>query len=332
VSSNSVRKNILPSPPTVFMAQPEVYEINSVTLSWSGIVAGTSAITQTVIQVSTSVNGGAWSAYETLATVNGANTSGTFAATPADTAGVLTRYRVCVVDSLGGVSAYAVSNTVRKLSPPSPPTIIAPQAGRTTYNTRPRFLIRTGDASTQMQAVCVQTAAGAWEDSANNMERFSPSGYLAEDIGTIYRHPETTPGSKSVSFRAYAQNSGVPGAEVSRSFTVAASPFEEITANETTVKAAHIQTLRSAANAVRRYYGLTATVWAEVMAAGSTPIRNWTFHVLELREAIEQVIELINSFAPGSALGVTIPDWLPLAPGRPKSAVMKQLQDTILEL
>ena len=332
VSSNSVRKNILPSPPATFTALPEVYEVNNVTLSWSGIIAGTSAITQTVIQVSTSVNGGAWSAYELLATINGTDTSGSRAATPSNEAGVLTRYRLAVTDALGGMSAYAVSNIVRKLSPPSPPTIIAPQQGRTTYNTRPRFLIRTGDASTQMQAVCVQTAAGTWEDSANNTERFSPSGYLAENVGTIYWHPDTTPGSKSVSFRAFAQNAGVPGAEISRSFTVSASPFAEITVNETTVKAAHIQTLRTAVNAVRRYYGMTTITWTEEVVAGRTPIRNWTFHVLEIRKSIEQVIETINSFAPGSTFGVPIPDWLPPAPGRPKAAVMKQLHDIILEL
>jgi hypothetical protein len=332
VTSNSVRKNVLPTPPTTFTALPEVYEVNNVTLSWSGIVAGTSAITQTVIQVSTSVNGGAWSAYELLATVNGANTSGSMAATPADTAGVLTRYRVCVADALGGMSAYVVSNTVRKLSPPSPPTIIAPQQGRTTYNTRPRFLIRTGDASAQMQAVCVQTAAGTWQDSANDTERFSPNGYLAENIGTVYQHPETVPGSQSVSFRAFAQNSGAPGADVSRSFTVAASPFEEITANETAVKAAHIHALRTAVNNVRRYYGMAAAVWSEEVVAGRTPIRNWTYHVLELQQAIEQVIELINSFAPGSTLGVAIPDWLHLAPGRPRASVMEQLHDVLLEL
>ena len=85
-------------------------------------------------------------------------------------------------------------------------------------------------------------------------------------------------------------------------------------------------------NAVRRYYGMTAVAWAEGIVAGRTPVRNWTFHVLEIREAIEQVIELINSHAPGSTLGVPIPDWLPLAPGRPRAAVMIQLQDVIINL
>lgn len=331
-TSGSVRKNILPQPPTVFTALPEVYETNQVTLSWSGIVAGTSAITQTVVQVATSVNGGAWSTYGLLDTVNGANTSGSLLATPTDTAGVLTRYRLCVVDALGGVSAYAISNAIRKLTPPAQPTVLAPQAGGVTYNTRPRFLLRTGDASGLQQAVCVRTDAGVWVDSAGEPERFSPNGYLSENLSVVYRHPETVPGSKTVAFRAFAQDIGVPGAEVFRSFTFVALPLEDITANETKVKAAHIQTLRTAVNAVRRYYGMAAVVWAEEVVSGKTPIRNWTFHVLELRKAMEQIIEMIHDFAPASALGIPIPDWLPIAPGRPKAAVMLQLREILCEL
>ena len=331
-TSGSVRKNILPQPPTVFTALPEVYETNRVTLSWSGVVAGTSAVTQTVVQVATSVNGGAWSTYGLLDTVNGANTSGSLLAIPTDTAGVLTRYRLCVVDALGGVSAYAVSNAVRKLTPPTQPTVLVPQTGGVTYNTRPRFLLRTGDASGLQQAVCVRTDAGVWEDSAGEPERFSPNGYLSENVSVVYRHPETVPGSKTVAFRAFAQDIGVPGAEVARSFTLAVLPLEEITANETMVKAAHIQTLRAAVNAVRKYYGMAAVVWAEDVVAGKTPIRNWTFHVLELRKAMEQIIEMIHDFAPASTLDVPIPDWLPIVPGRPKAAVMLQLREILCEL
>ena len=330
--SASVRKNVLPTPPTVFTALPEIYEVNNITLTWSGAIAGTSAITQTVIQVSVSANGGAWSAYELLATINGTGTSGSRAATPSDVAGVLTRYRICIVDSLGGVSAYTISNTVRKLSPPLPPIITAPQPGSITYNTRPRFLLRCGESYTAAQAVCVRTASEVWEDSYNNPSKFSPSGYLQENSTTIYRHAETTVGNKTVAFRAFAQNIGVPGADVSRSLTVAASPFEAIAADETKVKAAHILSLRTVANAARTYYGMAAIVWSEEITAGRTPIRNWPFHVVELRNAIEQVIAMISTFAPGSSLSVPMPDWLPLTPGRPQAAVMLELQDILLQL
>jgi hypothetical protein len=77
---------------------------------------------------------------------------------------------------------------------------------------------------------------------------------------------------------------------------------------------------------------MPAAVWAEDVVAGRTPVRTWTFHVLEIRMVIEQIIEMINTFSPGSSLGAAIPGWLPPAPGRPRAAVMKQLQDTILEL
>jgi len=331
-SSGSVRKNILPSPPSVFTASPEVYETNQVTLSWSGIVAGSSAIVQTVLQVATSTNGGPWSVYALLNTVNGSNSSGLLVVTPSDTPRVLTRYRLCVVDALGGVSAYVHSNVVRKLSPPAPPVVLAPQGEGVSYNKNPRFLLRTGDASGFQQALSVRMDAGEWEDSSSAPECFSPSGYLSENVAVVYRHPETQAGRKTVAFRAFAQGIAVPGVEVTRSFMLLDLPLEDIRANETYVKAAHIQALRTAVNGVRSYYGMAEIVWAEEIIAGKTSIRNWTFHVLELRKTIEQIIERIQSFAPDSTLGLSIPDWVPITPGRPKAAVMLQLRELICEL
>jgi hypothetical protein len=59
-----------------------------------------------------------------------------------------------------------------------------------------------------------------------------------------------------------------PSAEISRSFTVLASPFEAITANETKVKASHITALRTAVNTVRNYYGLAPVSWSEEITGG----------------------------------------------------------------
>ena len=66
VSSNTVRRNTLPTPPTSFTATPTIYESATVTLSWSGTIPGTSAIKQYVIHRSTSTDGFTWSAYESL--------------------------------------------------------------------------------------------------------------------------------------------------------------------------------------------------------------------------------------------------------------------------
>jgi hypothetical protein len=44
------------------VASPIIYEINIITLTWSGAAAGTSAIKQYVIQQSTSADGAVWQA------------------------------------------------------------------------------------------------------------------------------------------------------------------------------------------------------------------------------------------------------------------------------
>ena len=144
VSSNSVRRNIPPAAPTVFTASPAVYDSGSITLVWSGIVAGTSTIKQVVIQQATSTDGVTWGAYEALTTITTSATSGTYEATPPSVSGVSTRYRLSVTDTLNAISAYALSNVVRKISPPTVPVVTAPKAASQTYAATPRFLIITG--------------------------------------------------------------------------------------------------------------------------------------------------------------------------------------------
>lgn len=187
VSATSVRKNTLPTAPTSFIATPAVYEINIITLAWSGAAAGTSAIQQFVIQRSTSSDGSSWSAYETLATIPSSSTSGSYETTASTVAGTYTRYRISVTDTLGAVSTYVVSGTVKKNSPPATPIVAAPKAGSTTYNPLPRFLITTGiEPDGQTQKVCVKIGAADWQDSVMNPELFSQSGYLGNGTKTAF--------------------------------------------------------------------------------------------------------------------------------------------------
>lgn len=57
-------------------------------------------------------------------------------------------------------------------------------------------------------------------------------------------------------------------------------------------------------------------------------MRDWVFHILEIRSALNSVIELINSFYSG-AFEL---EWIPLMTGRPKAGVMAQLYEVISEL
>ena len=84
--------------------------------------------------------------------------------------------------------------------------------------------------------------------------------------------------------------------------------------------------------AIRAYYGLSTVKWTEELAAGKTQVKNWTFHVLELRRSLEQVIDFINGFDAAGSNKITVPLWLPMETGRPKASVMLQLQEAILSI
>lgn len=333
VSSNTVRRNTLPTPPSSFTAAPAIYEGVVVTLAWSGAAPGTSAIKQYVIQRSTSTDGTNWSAYEALTIVVSSSTSGTYSANASQIAGTYTRYRISVTDTLDAVSAYVISGTVKKNSPPSAPVIVCPPSGGSSYNTTPRFMITTGvEPDGQSQIVEVKIDTGAWINSVDNPEQFSTSGYLGNGVKTVYQAETLAAGSHSITIRCLDSDIESASPEVVRTFTILTTPFETITANETHVKAAHIQTLRTAVNMVRSYYGLSPATWSEEIAVGKTTVKNWPFHITELRKAIEPVITAVNGFDSSSSFDIPPLTWLSIGAGRPKADVMQQIHNLILTL
>ncbi len=333
VSSNTVRRNTLPTPPTSFNAAPAIYEGGVVTLAWSGAAPGTSAIKQYVIQRSTSTDGTNWSAYEALTIVVSSSTSGTYAANASQIAGTYTRYRISVTDTLDAVSAYVISGTVKKNSPPSAPIIVCPPSAGSSYNTTPRFMITTGvEPDGQSQIVEVKIDMGAWVNSVDNPERFSTSGFFGNSVKTVYQAETLVVGSHSITVRCLDSDIESASQEVVRTFAVLPTPFETITANVTHVKAAHIQALRIAVNMVRSYYNLSPVTWSEEIAVGKTAVKNWPFHIIELRKAIEPVITAVNGFDFSSSFDIPPVTWLSIGAGRPKADVMQQIHNLILTL
>jgi hypothetical protein len=291
VSSNTIRKNTLPMPPTTFAATPPIYEVNTVTLTWSGTTPGTSAIKQYVIQQAIYSDGTNWSAYEALTIVVSSATSGMYMANASQIAGTYTRYRISVTDTLDAVSTYVISNVVKKNSPPATPVVDCPMSGNSTYNTTPRFMITTGTESDgQTQIVEVKIDSGAWMNSVDNPERFSTNGYLGNGVKTVYQAAPLAIGNHTIAIRCLDSDIESASTEVVRSFTVLSPPFETITANVTHAKATHIQTLRTAVNMIRSYYNLSPVAWSEEIVAGKTTIKNWPFHITEIRKAIDTAI------------------------------------------
>lgn len=332
VSTNSVRKNTPPQPATTVTASPATYSTESVTLTWSGASGGTSPIKGYMIASKTSTNGTTWTGWTVLETFDLAASSGSRTVAASDVPGTYTQYGLWTIDALNVYSSEKVSNSILCVSTAAAtPSVAAPKAGSATYNPHPRFLISTG-AQPDQQVVCVKIDDGDWRDSVNNPGLFSVGGTIGENVKVIFRAEEQAPGAKTITVRCVNPDFEAPSIDVTRAVTVLASPFETITANETKVKAAHILTLRTAVNTVRNYYGLSAAVWSESIVAGKTYVKNWPFHILEIRTAIKPVIDLINQFDTVSTFDVPGFDWLPIETGRPKAAVMQQLQELILAL
>jgi hypothetical protein len=324
--SPSIRKNTLPTPPTSLLVNPTVYQMGDITLSWTGASGGTSAIRQYLVQRQISQDNVNWDAWESVQTVVSSLGNGTLVMAPPSSWRYL-RFRVSVTDALGAVSDYAVSASVRKNSQPIAPTVAAPMEGAITYNKAPRVLIETHpNPDGAKQVIWVLAVDGHWYNSVDHPSMFSVSGATANGIRTIFTNPPALPGAVTLSVECRAAD--MSGVATMRSFAVLGAPFEEITANITHCKAAHILGFREAINHVRHYYGMAAYAWGYEVTGGRTNILYWPFHVLELRAAIQGIADRINAFA-GQTI---IPPfaWLPIGTGRPRADVMNQLMDALM--
>jgi hypothetical protein len=84
---------------------------------------------------------------------------------------------------------------------------------------------------------------------------------------------------------------------------------------------------------------MAAYAWADSIIPGETHVLYWPFHILELRAAIEAVINWVNNYDMTAAgLGVLpletiIPlEWLAIGTRRPRAAVMNQLNNLALSV
>ena len=194
-------------------------------------------------------------------------------------------------------------------------------------------MITTGiEPDGQTQIVEVKIDAETWLNSVDNPEMFSVSGYLGNGAKTVYRAATLTAGNHTVTVRCLDSDIESSSPEVVRNFIVLPPPFETITANETHVKSAHIQALRTAVNMARGYYNLPPATWSEEIVAGKTTVKNWPFHITELRKAIESVITTINNFDSSSTFDIPPITWIPIGTGRPRADVMQQIQDLFITL
>lgn len=292
----------------------------SVTLSWSGAVAGTNnPVSGYAIYRSTTAGG----TYTLLGTA--ASTS--YAVTAHTTEGSAYYYKVAAVGTkvgfYSGLSGVYV--TLKTNSAPVAPTIAAPVAGKAIFNSRPRLLvtIRTdADGHAQTPSIAGYSASSA--------------GALVPGKKVVMRRTAalTEAGSQSIGLST-TDTLGLASGIVSRSFSYASAVWTDATllTNAMPIKAVHMQELRNAVDQVRAYYGMVTYPWAETLVTGVTSLAGWTSHVLEIRNAMDQVVSLVNGWdLESSTHNISLPTWIPISVNKPSTAVMVQLRDAVLLL
>lgn len=311
--TNAVKRNSLPTAPTSFTASPEVYVSGAIALAYSGATDPDGNLSTHNVQYATKSGTDAWSAWVNL-------TNGITAHTPALSPGQSIKYRVRAVDALGAVSSYKESNTCVKNTAPSKPTVNYPKSSKTIHNSRPRLLVTLG------------------ADPEGHTQKIIASGYIpsrADGLTSgakiiLRKSAGANPGTINYSVKS-ADKYNEESSAATGSLTYAAPNYTDanLTAGTTRIKAAHINELRTMVNAVRAYYGLAAVVWSETITAGVTKSRGWKTHVIELQQAINDVVTLVNGWDTASTVN-RISSFAWITPGtKPSAEVMNQIRQVI---
>jgi hypothetical protein len=311
----SVRYNSRPTAHTAFTATPAIYVSGTITLAYSGATDPDNNIATHNVQYAISDDGVSWGSWVALA-------DGATSHTPTLTAGQYIKYQVRAEDVFG-IYCYTwkESNVCGKNTAPNAPTINYPQAGKTIYNSRPRFLLTIGtDPESHLQTLAASGYTMSRSGSLSGSDKVLLRLTSAASAGTV--------SISAVGTDEYSESSSA----ATRDTTYAVPSFTDATIvkGQVLIKAAHMTELRTLINTVRAYYGLSAVSWAETITAGVTKTRNWLSHIAEMENAIDDVIALVNGWDTVSATNrITPVTWITPSGGKPQADVMEQIRATI---
>ncbi len=312
-----------PTAPTVFTAAPAEFSSGDVTLTWSGAKANAGSMAGYEFQYATSANGTAWGAWQAITYKTMSVLSGTYKTNKVNAAiGGYTRYQIRAKDSGSRYSDYAVSNSVKTVAPPLvAPTFNAPVTGGLTYNPRPRGLI---------------TLNCPVHELASGGNTASSTAGLTTGKKVVLRRTTALPNfSPTYSMNALVKDStgNLTSAGVSYGYYKTAFADDAIIARETSISNRHIAQVRAAINDVLAYYGLPEKTWTLHVDTGSATVARWQEVVLEMRGAVQDIINLVNGWDTASTTHrITQPSWLAMDEHTPSAAVINQLRDIIIEL
>lgn len=259
----------IPSLPSNFTVSPEIYVEKEVTLTWLPSSADPATITNYTIEYANSMSAAVPTKGWALVIDNGASGMTTDVGL-SDTQGEYTHYRIKATSSVGDVSPHAHIYTKRN-SPASAPDIIS---SGTTYNVQPYIVVtQNEDGDGHLQTLELSIDGEAWFEAPE-----------------VYKIPTPmTLGSHTIKARSIDEM-GEISPESSATFTIEEKTFSEpIIADETRVKAFHIDELRSSVDEARAFYNLAPFEWMDVLVALETRLAFWDEHITEIHSAIDEI-------------------------------------------
>lgn len=280
---------------------------SSISLSWTAAQNGTNNPV-TGYQLQRRADNGSWT------TLVSSQAGLTYTDTTATTPGVVYGYRVRARASLMNGS-WSDVRTCTVVYVPSSPSIAS--AG-TIYNPRPRILVTVSSGG-----------------SANNLYVSAPgytpsrsSGIPSDGKVVLRRSSAMEVGSETVTVSNYDKFGQTATATASLTYAAPVWTDPALEAGSTLIKAAHINELRAAIEAIREYYGMNTVTWSEDVVAGRTPTAHWAAHIAELQAQIRAIADYINAWdASGSSGDIVLPAME--TPTTPKLSVINTLRDCI---
>ena len=230
------------------------------------------------------------------------------------------QYDVRVKQQNGDVSDYARSGRFYKNTVPDQPTILAP-ANISSSPCGDCYLVVSVQADPNGHKTRIEYAVGSASEEYT---------ILRDDIAGagVFAFKITNPNS-TVKVRV-SDEYDASSLPVTLSILRTPEIFTDdpIVPGTTRIKAQHINELRSNFSNNRSYYGVQYEPYSEGVIAGTTSIKNFPTHILELRTRIEAIYNKINSLGAGTV--VELPQWAaPLDDLQPTAAAINELRAAI---
>lgn len=305
------------------------------TLSWSGASGGTNNdLAGFEIQYCDSNDGISYGSWQTLTTIYTTETSGSQMVPLPASRGIYRWIRIRTLGAAGINSPWVNAVPFKYNSAPGAPIFSYPQHNGTTFNKNHRFLITMG-TEPDGHLMTLEPVEGYPPFKAS-----SPAPYHSGQRVVIQRSDAgqyTTEGDITMAVSARDEY-GISGNAAIRqmgavrwSMWMGLSSFDP---GSTRIMAEHITELRLYVQYLRQYYGLEFVDWTSGdVIAGTTPLSLWSTHIQEIREALNLLIQRVNSWDETAVdCLVEVPEWIPITGTQPRADVMQQICDVISSL